>query len=259
MFRFRTLNAPHGPAQCKDTLAATRRPVYLRHNRRVLTENPLPLSTDTASATPHLGVPASARHHLLDCGERLVARKGFVGVGLAEILSTAGVPKGSFYHYFASKERFGEALLTRYTAAYLEQLDRLLRADGTPARTRLMRYWAHWNVSQCDSAAADCSSGEGTGKCLIVKLSAEVADISEAMRLALRDGTEQVVQRIADCIDEGRADGSLPTALPPHDTALTLYQLWLGASLLAKLRRDGSAFDHALRSTERLLGAPQPG
>ena len=253
MFRFRTLNAPHGPAQCKDTLAATRRPVYLRHNRRVLTKNPLPLSTDTASATPHLGVPASARHHLLDCGERLVARKGFVGVGLAEILSTAGVPKGSFYHYFASKERFGEALLTRYTAAYLEQLDRLLRADGTPARTRLMRYWSHWNVSQCDSAAADCSSGEGTGKCLIVKLSAEVADISEAMRLALRDGTEQVVQRIADCIDEGRADGSLPNGKPALDVARVLYQMWLGAALLSKLSQDRLPLLQAREATEHLL------
>ena len=76
------------------------------------------------------------------------------------------------------------------------------------------------------------------------------------MRLALRDGTEQVVQRIALCIDEGRADGSLPATLKPHDTALTLYELWLGASLLAKLRRDASAFDHALRSTEQLLGVP---
>lgn len=202
--------------------------------------------------------PPSAKHHLLDCGERLIAHKGFVGVGLAEILAVAGVPKGSFYHYFSSKERFGEALLTRYTANYLKQLDRLLRADGTLARARLMRYWSHWNLSQCDSTAPDCNAHEGGGKCLIVKLSAEVSDISEAMRLALRDGTEQVVQRIALCLDEGRADGSVPAALQPHDTALTLYALWLGASLLAKLRRDASAFDHALRSTEQLLGAPQP-
>ncbi len=210
------------------------------------------LIPSTAPTTPH---------HILDCGERLIAHKGFVGVGLAEILAVAGVPKGSFYHYFSSKERFGEALLTRYTATYLDQLDRLLRADGTPARTRLMRYWSHWNLSQCDSAssaAPDCSTHEGGGKCLIVKLSAEVADISEAMRLALRDGTEKVVQRIARCIDEGRADGSVPAALDPHDTALTLYELWLGASLLAKLRRDASALDHALRSTAQLLGSSPP-
>jgi len=201
---------------------------------------------------------SSAKDHILDCGERLIANKGFVSVGLAEILNTAGVPKGSFYHYFGSKERFGEELLARYLDRYLTQLDSLLGADGSTstARARLMRYWALWNVAQCNSATDACSeSGSGT-KCLIVKLSAEVADISEAMRLTLRDGTDRVVQRLAQCLEEARADGSVPSALEANAMALTLYELWLGACLLAKLRRDGSPFEHALRSTEQLLGSP---
>ena len=66
--------------------STTSRPVYLQHNGRVTTETPSP----------------SAKDQLFDCGERLIAHKGFVGVGLAEILSAAGVPKGSFYHYFGS-------------------------------------------------------------------------------------------------------------------------------------------------------------
>jgi TetR/AcrR family transcriptional regulator, transcriptional repressor for nem operon len=195
----------------------------------------------------------SAKHHILDCGERLISTKGFVGVGLSEILSTANVPKGSFYHYFSSKERFGEELLSRYMDGYLARLDSLLSEDGTPARDRLMRYWALWNVQQCDIAADGCAVETST-KCLIVKLSAEVADISEAMRLTLRDGTDRVVQRLAKCLDEARADGSVASTLVATDTALTLYEMWLGASLLAKLRRDSSPFDHALRSTDALLG-----
>jgi TetR/AcrR family transcriptional regulator, transcriptional repressor for nem operon len=195
----------------------------------------------------------SAKHHILDCGERLISTKGFVGVGLSEILSTANVPKGSFYHYFSSKERFGEELLSRYMDGYLARLDSLLSEDGTPARDRLMRYWALWNVQQCDIAADGCAVETST-KCLIVKLSAEVADISEAMRLTLRDGTDRVVQRLAQCLDEARADGSVASTLVATDTALTLYEMWLGASLLAKLRRDSSPFDHALRSTDALLG-----
>ena len=195
----------------------------------------------------------SAKHHILDCGERLIATKGFVGVGLSEILSTANVPKGSFYHYFSSKERFGEELLSRYMDGYLARLDSLLSDDGTPARARLMRYWSYWNVQQC-GIAADGSPIDASPKCLIVKLSAEVADISEAMRLTLRDGTDRVVQRIAQCLDEARADGSVAPTMVATDTALTLYELWLGASLLAKLRRDSSPFDHALRSTDALLG-----
>jgi TetR/AcrR family transcriptional repressor of nem operon len=181
----------------------------------------------------------SAKHNILNCGERLIANKGFVGVGLSEILNTANVPKGSFYHYFSSKERFGEELLSRYMDGYLIRLDSLLSDDGTPARARLMRYWSLWNIQQCGG--------------LIVKLSAEVADISEAMRLTLRDGTDRVVQRIAQCLEEARTDGSVAHKLVAKDTAMTLYELWLGASLLAKLRRDSSPFDHALRSTDALL------
>jgi len=199
---------------------------------------------------------SSARDHILDCGERLIASKGFVGVGLAEILSVAGVPKGSFYHYFSSKERFGEVLLTRYIHAYLARLDGLLKPDGTTARQRLMAYWSYWNISQCDISAAGCDNASAGSKCLIVKLSAEVSDISEAMRRTLRDGTDQVVQRIAQCLEDARADGSVPRSLVAESTALTLYELWLGASLLAKLRRDGSPFVHALASTEQWLGSP---
>ena len=199
---------------------------------------------------------STTKDHILDSGERLIAHKGFVGVGLSEILTAASVPKGSFYHYFSSKERFGEELLRRYMDDYLKRLDDLLKSNHASARSRLMAYWSYWNVTQCEVSDNDCPALQTGSKCLIVKLSAEVADISEGMRLTLRDGTEQVVQRLAQCLEEARADGSVPASLVAHDTALTLYELWLGASLLAKLRRDGSAFDHALRSTELLLGAP---
>nr|WP_315426271.1 TetR/AcrR family transcriptional regulator [uncultured Albidiferax sp.] len=204
-----------------------------------------------------LNETSTAKHHILDCGERLISNKGFVGVGLAEILNVAGVPKGSFYHYFSSKERFGEALLARYMERYVQRLDAMFRPDGSTGRVRLMRYWQYWNSTQC---ATNCDTVAETGnpattstKCLVVKLSAEVADISEAMRLTLRNGTDQIVQRIALCLEDGRADGSVPAHLQAADTALTLYQLWLGASLLSKLRRDNSPFDHALQTTEQIL------
>jgi len=199
---------------------------------------------------------SSTKDHILDCGERLIAHKGFVGVGLSEILSVAGIPKGSFYHYFSSKERFGEVLLTRYIDAYLARMDVLFKPDGNPARQRLMSYWSDWNTSQCDIEAVSCEPHDAGNKCLIVKLSAEVADISEAMRLTLRDGTDRVVSRIAQCLEDARADGSVALSLDAVATALTLYELWLGASLLAKLRRDGSPFEHALAATEAVLGLP---
>ena len=86
-----------------------------------------------------------------------------------------------------------------------------------------------------------------------MKLGSEVSDLSEAMRLALQRGTDLVVARLAACIEEGRADGSLPPSLDAADSALTLYNLWLGATVMTKIRRDRSALEAAMRLTLQLL------
>lgn len=185
------------------------------------------------------------RQHIIDTGMAIILGKGYSAVGLNEILGAAGVPKGSFYHYFQSKERFGEALLAHYVDDYLTRLDALLGAPGTAAQ-RLMAYWDSWIAS---------GSGDGaSGSCLVVKLSGEVADMSEAMRLALLNGTNLIIERIAACLVAGAADGSLQTGADSHDMAQTLYQMWLGAALLTKLRRNPSALRSARAATERLLG-----
>ena len=57
------------------------------------------------------------REHLLATGEQLCLQRGFTGMGLSELLKTAEVPKGSFYHYFRSKEAFGVVMLERYYEA----------------------------------------------------------------------------------------------------------------------------------------------
>jgi TetR/AcrR family transcriptional repressor of nem operon len=75
---------------------------------------------------------------------------------------------------------------------------------------------------------------------------------SSDLRITLRDGTEQVVRRIAGLIEDGVADGSIP-AMDARATAQTLYQLWLGASLLGKLSRDATALENAMAFTSKLL------
>lgn len=190
----------------------------------------------------------SVRQHILATGQAIITGKGYSAVGLNEILSAAGVPKGSFYHYFKSKELFGQALLDNYVGNYLAELDALLAPDGSPAAARLMRYWNSW-LALSDHGCAG-------SKCLVVKLSGEVADMSEAMRAVLLRGTNDIVGRLAACIEEGFADGSIPSGFAPRQCALALYEMWLGAALLTKLRREPSALEGALRATRTLLGLP---
>lgn len=189
---------------------------------------------------------SNIRQRILDAGEAIIAGKGFSAVGLAEILGASKVPKGSFYYYFESKEQFGEALLESYFADYLVRLEGLLGATTSRAGDRLMAYWQRWQEVQ--------SLDLDARQCLVVKLSAEVSDLSETMRRVLQKGTDAVLARIEACVQDGIQDGSLAPLLDPNATAHALYQLWLGASLLAKVSRDASPFERAMGTTRTWLG-----
>lgn len=188
---------------------------------------------------------AEVRRHILETGQAIMGGKGFSAVGLTEILTAAGVPKGSFYYYFKSKDAFGEALLEQYFADYMAELTVMLEKPGQSGAERLMAYWQKWLGTQ--------SGCDPQGKCLAVKLGAEVADLSEAMRSALRMGTAKIVQRLARAIDEARADGSLTVEGDALFLSETLYELWLGASLLDKITRNGEPLKTAMAATRRIL------
>ena len=187
---------------------------------------------------------------------QVLLRKGFTALGLAEVLSLAKVPKGSFYHYFGSKEAFGEAVLEAYFNDYLARTDALLARSGTGAQ-QLVAYFQDWLDSQ--------TGDDAQSRCLVVKLGAEVCDLSETLRAALDRGIHHITQRLARCIEAGWTDGSLPAAAatrPPdaaQTQAVSLYQSWLGASLLAKIARDRAPLDRTMAATLQALGlAPAP-
>lgn len=184
------------------------------------------------------------RQHILDTGYGLIVDKGFTSVGLAQLLKHAQVPKGSFYHYFKSKEQFGEALIEDYFLNYFERLEHLFTQKDHSAYESLMEYWGMWlENSEMESSAK---------KCLVVKLSAEISDLSEPMRLALMKGANHVISSVATGIETGKKDGSVRVT-NSQDTAKFLYNLWLGAALMNKLTRDDSSLKQALQISENIL------
>jgi TetR/AcrR family transcriptional repressor of nem operon len=196
----------------------------------------------TTSNTPEI---LDVRENILATGQRIMAGKGFSAVGLNEILLTAGVPKGSFYHYFSSKDAFGEAMLHSYFEAYVAELEQTLSQPGKTMAQRLLSYFEVWQNTQ---SFYDCQ-----GKCLAVKLGAEVADLSEAMRLELKRGTAAIVEHLAGAIAAGVKEGSLAVDETPECAAQSLYQLWLGASLMVKIVRTLHPFESAMLSTRKIL------
>jgi TetR/AcrR family transcriptional repressor of nem operon len=198
--------------------------------------------------TPKIRETSDVRQGILDVGQRIMAAKGYTAVGLNEILATAGVPKGSFYHYFGSKDAFGEALLESYFETYLDEIDETLSQPGLTMAQRLLNYFRIWQDTQ---SFQDCQ-----GKCLAVKLGVEVADLSEAMRAVLKRGTSGIIDRLASGIESGLAEGSLAISGTPHEVAQNLYQLWLGASVMVKITKSVQPFETAMSTTRQLLNLP---
>ncbi|QUS58364.1 MULTISPECIES: TetR/AcrR family transcriptional regulator [Pseudovibrio] len=189
----------------------------------------------------------ATRQHILETGRKLIAEQGFSSMGLSVLLKTAGVPKGSFYHYFESKEHFGCVLVQQYLDEYMRSLDALLATEALSMREKLFQYWHLWENYQ--------HSEDASKHCLIVKLSAEIADISEDMRELLAQMTTRVEKRLGDIIEAGIKDGSMAPKLEARMAAQVLYQMWLGASLIGKVTRDKKPLQKALEVTEIMLPA----
>lgn len=192
-------------------------------------------------------IAPDTKTHLLETGYQLIAKKGFTGVGIKQILDTAGVPKGSFYHYFASKEAFGEAIISNYFINYKTRLDAIVSRNDS-AQQNLYDYFQNWYDTQ--------QNGCEHGKCLVVKLSAEVADMSEPMRIVLNAGYQQIITWLAEQIKNGWSDGSVPRLdnVAAESMAKRWYFAWLGASLIAKTSQTNTPLAEVWQMTTSQMG-----
>lgn len=181
------------------------------------------------------------RQQIIDVAKKIILGKGFSAVGLNEILMAANVPKGSFYHYFASKEAFGQAMLEDYFNDYIGTVKAVLQDANLSHAERLSAYFSHWLSTQLSDTTQD--------KCLVVKLSGEVTDLSEAMRQTLQTGTQNVIDLLQTCINEGVVTDALHLTQSPETIAKELYYMWLGATLMTKVNHTREALDCAMQAT----------
>ena len=189
------------------------------------------------------------REHLLATGEQLCMHRGFTGMGLSELLKTAEVPKGSFYHYFRSKEAFGVAMLERHYLGYHQRLAHHFAHGSGNYRDRVIAYFQ-------ETLNQFCQRGIISG-CLTVKLSAEVCDLSEDMRSAMDRGASRVIALLAEALENGRKTRCLAFEGDALTQGQVLYALWLGANLQAKISRSALPLESAVAHAKTMLITPE--
>jgi TetR/AcrR family transcriptional repressor of nem operon len=172
-----------------------------------------------------------SRAALLEQGTRLMLRSGYAATGLTELLQTAGVPKGSFYHHFESKEAFGVALVQRY---YDEQERLLVSLLAQTDRSPLERLRSYFDVLL--QRAVDASPQERG--CLLGMFALEMSGNSEPLRASLNDVFRRWQARVAELLRQAQIAGELAPEHDPQPLAAMLLDGWEGALMRARSLGD---------------------
>ncbi len=172
------------------------------------------------------------RETLLEAGKQVFLKQGYNHAGIESILQSAGVPKGSFYHYFSSKEDFGLQVLNRFAESQNANLDRFLQDRDRSPLDRL-RNFAEAICERLESH--QCRNG-----CLVGNLSLEMAEQSEAFRSRLEVIFGGWVHRYAECLREAQEIGEIAKDVDVNELAEFWLNNWQGAILRAKTIRSTS-------------------
>ena len=166
-------------------------------------------------------------------------RHGYGATGLQEILQSAGVPKGSFYHHFASKEEFAAAVIERYLTLAAEHCQQILSSMHQAPLKRLRRYFEDLIRRAGQSAPIP--------GCLIGSLSLEVAGASSLLQGCLSSSFAQWQNAVAAVLREAVEKGDLPKSTKPDSLAGFILNSWEGVLLRSQADKSDLPLKDFLR------------
>lgn len=168
-------------------------------------------------------------------GLELLTEQALDATGIDQILKGLGIPKGSFYHFFPSKQAYGEAVIDGYAAYFDEKFDRLLGDVSRPPLSRLRAY-----LEECRAGMARYRWRRG---CLVGNLAQELGGRNEAFRQKLEAVLTIWQDRVADCLREAVVRGDIDREVDVQQLAAFFWIGWEGALMRAKLTRDSVPLD----------------
>lgn len=197
---------------------------------------------NSSKPTPRRGRPPKvAREHgetlelLLRCGMEVLTEQGFAATGIDAVLKRVQVPKGSFYHYFDSKEAFGQAVLQRYADYFARKLDRCFSDLSVSPLRRLSNF-----VEEAKVGMARYQFRRG---CLVGNLGQEVLVLPDSFREQLEITLQDWEQRLSACLEEAVKLGEVSCVHDCKALAAYFWVGWEGAVLRARLTQQVRPLD----------------
>ena len=178
---------------------------------------------------------------ILEVAEELVQIRGYNGFSYADISERLEVTRASVHYHFPSKAALGQALIARYSVAFLAELDRIA-GSKTTAVSKLAAY--------IDVYAGVQVSGR---MCLCGMLAAELPTLPDPMQLAVQSFFTSNQRWVADVLAQGETDGTLRSAGPFEDNAAVIISTLEGAMLISRPDHSADRFTHVAAQLLTLL------
>lgn len=180
--------------------------------------------------------PAETRKLIIQAGVAQLTEKGVAATGIDQILKQVGVPKGSFYHYFANKEAFLLEVVAAYGDYFARKLDKHFH---NRKRRPLSRLQSFFDDAQDGMTRHDFKRG-----CLIGNLGQEVSVLSDELRNKVEAVLQDWEQRLALCLEEAKESGQLASTCDTAAEASYFWSGWEGAVMRARLKQNTAPMEH---------------
>ncbi|NNJ06087.1 TetR/AcrR family transcriptional regulator [Streptomyces sp. PKU-MA01144] len=195
-----------------------------------------------------MGRTSTARERLLDAACGLMLSRGYGTIGVAEICARADVRKGSFYHFFESKQALTIEAINAHWASQRAGWVATLRGDG-PAEDRLERFFL-------DQAAAQHTARTQNGAvngCLFGNLALEMSTQDAVVQGRLAEVFDEQIDLVHATLTEAAEQGAVPAPAATRETARAVLAQLEGMVMFAKLANDPSVLDGLWAQASRLL------
>ncbi|GGW99523.1 TetR/AcrR family transcriptional regulator [Streptomyces chartreusis] len=196
-----------------------------------------------------MGRTSDAKQKILGAARSLIEGRGYSALGVAEICKAAGVPKGSFYYFFESKESLALAVVDEHWAAQRRDWARVLEADGEP----LQRLRGLFEETQAGQRAVQEGCGTVSG-CLFGNLTLELSNQTEAVRRRLQEIFDAQVDMVETVVKEARERGDV-TVADTREAARAVVAQLEGQVMFAKLYNSTERLTPLWNNCLALLGA----
>lgn len=170
------------------------------------------------------------KEKLIKAAADLFLRQSYQGTGVAEILSATGLSKGSFYHFFPSKEDLGLAVVLWQSDMTFARWSKILRNDSASPPQRLEQLF--------DAIGRRVAAGRFSFGCPLGTMAQEMASLSDPLRRALADGMVRLEGLLAEYLKDGQDRNEIALVLPADDLARCLWSSIQGALIMAKAKQS---------------------